>query len=84
MNFQNIPELPEGTYLDNIIHGLSLRVGKNRRTWSYRYRNPAGQHRITIGHYPAIGIAEARERATAVSAKLGRLTFESRLEGIGK
>lgn len=71
--------LPEGTHNDHITPGLSLRVGKKRRTWYLRYVGPGGkQETDRLGHYipnaPAesqsMGLAAARERAKEI---LGRV-----------
>ncbi|RNC96341.1 MAG: site-specific integrase [Oricola sp.] len=48
--------------------GLIFRVtDTGRRSWSVRYRNQAGEHRRkSIGPYPAIGLARAREEARKI------------------
>ena len=50
---------------DAACRGLSLRVTPNDvRGWSYRYTSPSGTTaRMTIGRYPAVGLADARQRA---------------------
>lgn len=71
----SLDSLPEGTHKDHIIPGLSLRVGKKRRTWVLRYVGQGGkQETDTIGHYvarapegsPSIGLAAARKKARAI------------------
>jgi integrase len=44
---------------------LCLRIGANGASWSFRYRprNGGGFQRHTIGPWPAVGLADARERA---------------------
>jgi integrase len=52
--------------------GLTFRVtDKGVRTWSIRYRNPAGDHRRKlIGPYPAISLAKAREEARKIKGSV--------------
>ena len=51
-------------YFDDATPGLSLRVTpKNTRTWSLLYRTNGVQKRLTLGRYPAVGLADARELA---------------------
>lgn len=70
-----LDNLPEGTHKDHVVPGLSLRVGKKRRTWMLRYIGQGGkQETDTIGHYvprapegsPSVGLLAAREKARAV------------------
>ena len=43
-------EMPDG-----LINGLYLRVGRQKKTWIYRYRNRTGkQRRMTIGHFAPV------------------------------
>ncbi|MGV0909582.1 tyrosine-type recombinase/integrase [Martelella sp. FOR1707] len=50
---------------DDIEPGLILRITETGvKSWSVRYRNQAGeQRRKSLGKYPAIGLARAREEA---------------------
>jgi integrase len=51
---------------DTRTAGLCLRVlPSGRATWTVRYRPHSGDgyKRITLGHYPAVGLADARARA---------------------
>ncbi len=51
---------------DTRAPGLCLRVlPSGRATWTVRYRPHSGDgyKRISLGHYPAVGLAEARQRA---------------------
>ena len=56
------------------VPGLELRIAdpdnyKNSRTWIVRYTRPDGTRSgAGLGSYPAIGLEEARERASAVHA----------------
>lgn len=47
-------------------NGLYLRVTPNKsKSWLVRYRTPeGGTRKVVVGEYPAMGLAEARERAT--------------------
>jgi integrase len=63
---------PPGTridYGDLAFPGLSLRVSgcvgsrPERRVWAYTYRIGGKQKRLTIGHYPDVSLAQAREAA---------------------
>jgi hypothetical protein len=51
---------------DDQTPGLIFRVTESgKRSWSYRYRNAAGEQcRQTFGDYPTVGLAEARRRAS--------------------
>ncbi|MGE5500964.1 MAG: tyrosine-type recombinase/integrase [Ignavibacteriales bacterium] len=53
-------ELPDAQ-----VPGLILRVTeRGRKTWVVRYRTPDGrQPRFTLGPYPAVGVADARDAA---------------------
>src|SRR5208283_5592797 len=50
--------------------GLSLRVSgaaggrEARRSWTLHYRHAGKQRRLTLGHYPALTLAAARDAAT--------------------
>jgi integrase len=52
-------------YFDDTTPGLSLRVTSNDiRTWTVFYRDEHGrQKRLTLGRYPAVTLADARELA---------------------
>jgi integrase len=66
-----------GTYFDKSTPAFGLRVGKNRKTWIVI----RGRERVrtTVGHYPALSLADARKEAkkllTETPAKNSRLTF---------
>ena len=65
---QNL-NLSSGTPLelwDARVPGLCLRVlASGRATWTVRYRPHSGDgyKRLTLGRYPAVGLADARQRA---------------------
>lgn len=53
------------TISDSVVEGLELRLGTNgSKTWSLRYRTKGGKRsRVSLGRYPALSLAEARDRA---------------------
>src|ERR1700704_2152886 len=61
--------LPEDSlqieYRDTKTPGLALIVGKRAKTWSLTYTAPTGRRRITIGRYPDVSLADARQEAEA-------------------
>ena len=65
-----IPTLPEGEYVDAHTPGLILRVGANRRTWEYRYRQGGKRYRDRLGYYPIVGLAEARQEAGKLAKRI--------------
>jgi integrase len=52
------------TYWDTQLRGLGLRVGPNRKTWLVMRGDK--RRRTTIGHYPAVTLAEARKKAMSL------------------
>ena len=56
---------------DHKVSGLILRVtGQGRKTWVLRYRTESGrQPRFTIGTYPALKLADARDEAVRLLAQ---------------
>jgi len=65
----SIPALPVGDHPDGLVPGLSLRVGKHRRTWSLRARVGGVSRRDILGHSPQMGLAEARQAARDLLAR---------------
>jgi len=65
-----LPSLPRGEYWDTIVQGLILLVGVRRRTWQYRVREGTRYRRMALGHFPAMGLAEAREAARNLIERL--------------
>jgi integrase len=66
----SLPTLPPGTYADPVVSNLLLIVGVNRRTWSYRYRSGGKRPKLTLGHYPQLGLAEARAAARKAGERI--------------
>lgn len=65
-------QLPEGKHEDELYDGdnliLRLRKGakKTSKTWLFRYSSASGKRKkLTLGTYPALSLAEAREYTLA-------------------
>ena len=62
-----VPVPPEGQvdYFDQTPPSLGLRVAPSgRKTWFVMYRASGRLRRYTLGTYPAVSLADARQRAT--------------------
>lgn len=76
-----VRSLPEGLHFDERLPGFGMRVGKRRRTWIVVH-GPSRTKRtkIVIGHYPDLGLHDARVKAKSVLgtsvATLSQLGFE--------
>jgi integrase len=59
-------DVPQTDYFDSKTPGLALRVSASRRAWSFFFTSPRDgkRARMALGTYPALGLAEARTRAT--------------------
>lgn len=55
---------------DATLPAFGIRVGARRKTWFLNYRWARKQHRLTLGHYPAMTLAEARTKAGEVLAQI--------------
>jgi integrase len=66
----SIPQLAPGDWHDVVVPGLILRVGARRRTWTYRYSAGGRKLRLPLGHFPVMGIADAREAARKASERI--------------
>jgi integrase len=53
-------------YPDELVTGLRLRVGQSSKTWVLRARVGAKVITTTLGRYPALSLAKAREAARLV------------------
>jgi integrase len=79
---QTVRTLPVGKYFDDSTPAFGIRVGKNRRTWIVM----RGKQRqlIRVGHYPAMGLAEARTKGRQLLASTqlthDRVSFEGAYE----
>jgi len=67
-----LDSLPEGVHTDHKVPGLTLRVGKKRRTWFLRYLAGGQRHKPIIGYYfpgePELGmsLSAARDKAREI------------------
>jgi hypothetical protein len=53
-----------GRYTDALVKGLHIWVkAHNRKYWIFRFSHAGKQHNISLGVFPALGIAEARLKA---------------------
>jgi hypothetical protein len=77
-----------GRYTDALVKGLHIWVKSNQRKyWIFRFSHAGKQHNISLGPFPALGIAEARLKAQQERDKLetGINPAEQRkLSGINK
>jgi integrase len=63
----SVRNLPEGLHLDARLPSFGIRVGKTRRTWIViKGKN---RTKISLGHYPAMSLADARKRAMVELSK---------------
>lgn len=56
-------ESPQVDYWDDKLSGFGLRVSKSKKSWVLRYRFEERKRRITIGTYPTLPLADARDKA---------------------
>jgi integrase len=60
-----------GRYTDALVKGLHIWVkGNHRKYWIFRFNHKGKQHNISLGPFPALGIAQARLRAQQERDKL--------------
>ncbi|MCZ6846759.1 MAG: tyrosine-type recombinase/integrase, partial [Alphaproteobacteria bacterium] len=58
------PDYGQVEYWDETVRGLILRVSYGgRKTWCVSYRHGRQKRRLTLGPYPALSLADAREMA---------------------
>ena len=76
------PSTMQVTYWDEQLHGFGVRVGANRKTWLVMRGKTRA--RTSIGHYPNLGLADARKKAKGLLGETveerSRLTFADALE----
>jgi integrase len=65
----SIPTLAPGEWYDTVVPGLILRVGIKRRTWSFRYHAGGSYPREPLGHFPRMGLADAREAGRKLNSR---------------
>jgi integrase len=61
------PERGQKLYADDTLPGFGLRVGTNSKT--FVLTTGADRRRITIGRYPIVSLAQAREKAKTILAE---------------
>jgi len=71
------------TYWDTQLRGFGVRVGRQRKTWLVMRGKK--RTRVTLGHYPQLGLSEARKKAMAAFGETpttiaNRMNFETALE----
>ncbi len=66
------PETGRDEYRDVSLPGFWLRVSeRGRKTWGVTYRLNDRQRRLTIGTYPALSLADARDQARKAVREVG-------------
>lgn len=58
-----VQKLPPGLHFDPKLANFGLRVGKNRKTWIVQTGTAQKRTKQTLGHYPAMSLADARKAA---------------------
>src|SRR6185437_309683 len=62
-----IPNNPRVEYFDKSTPGFGLRVtSSGHRSWICFYRHKGVKRRYTVGTYPQLGLADAREKAKEI------------------
>lgn len=60
-----------GRYTDALVKGLHIWVKPNlRKYWIFRFNHAGKQHNISLGTFPALGIADARFKAQSERERL--------------
>lgn len=60
-----------GRYTDALVKGLHIWVKPNlRKYWIFRFNHAGKQHNISLGAFPALGIADARLKAQSERERL--------------
>jgi hypothetical protein len=57
-------------FFDTKTRGLALRVGARTKTWYFTYRNGGPPQWLRLGDYPAMKLAEARDRVVKERGRL--------------
>ena len=59
---------------DNVVPGLRIRIGKNKRTWfyfaQYQRKGKRGTRFVRLGFWPALNVADARKAALQEAARV--------------
>lgn len=76
---------PREMFWDHVLPGFGVRVTQNgKKTFVVRYRLNGKRPRVTIGSYPAFGLADARARARAILLQVGTGEDPSRAESFAE
>lgn len=60
-------------YADTVLRGFALRVTENgKKSWFYMYRFNGKLRRLTLGRYPAVDLAGAREKVRNAQEMIDR------------
>ncbi len=66
------PKTGRAEYPDDLVPGLKVRVSsRGAKSWTFRFRVDGQQRRMTLGSYPILGLADARELARGHLIKVG-------------
>ncbi|MCZ6665155.1 MAG: integrase arm-type DNA-binding domain-containing protein, partial [Gammaproteobacteria bacterium] len=69
------PKTGRKEYFDSVLPGFALRVtDKGRKSWCVMYRIDGRLRRLTLGGYPALGLADARKGAREALLSVSRGT----------
>jgi len=67
INAVNLPEKGQVDYFDDLTTGFGMRVSSaGRKSWFAMYRHGGRLRRYTIGTYPGLGLADARDKAKSL------------------
>ncbi len=67
------PATGQDEHADHLVPGLRLRVGKSgRKSWIVRARLHGRSKNVTLGQYPVIALADARQAARSVLIDLAK------------
>lgn len=66
-----LPDTGRAEYFDKTTPGFGLRVtSKGHRSWILLYRHKGAPRRFTLGTYPHLSLADAREKARAIRTRI--------------
>ena len=68
-----VPKRGRATYYDARLPGFGLRItDRGARTWVVEYRAGRRKRRMTLGTYPTLPLADARDQAKTILRDVGR------------
>src|SRR5262245_7975854 len=59
-----------GVYWDEPTDGLHIRVGTRKSTWQLRFMHEGSYRFERLGHYPKLGLKEARGMAEEIAERV--------------